>query len=99
MKLFQLIFWHDTYGHEIEDPKLSRLRVEQEAYDYADFWILTNPDDIVMLVEVELGLCKHCGQPIQEKPGWILHRWIHIASRAYTCWNNYHTKATPKEVS
>lgn len=98
MKLFQLIFWHAFDGEEIESPKLSRLRAEEEAYDYAEFWILTNPADIVMLVEVELGICKHCELPIQEKPGWIINRWIHIGSRFYTCAYPSFSQAAPKAV-
>lgn len=98
MKLFQLIIWHKDMGCDIESPKISRLRGEEEAYEYADFWILTNPDDIVMLVEVELGLCKHCDLPIQEKPGWILHRWIHIQSRFYSCAFPMFTQATPSNT-
>lgn len=99
MRLFQLIFWHVEYDQEdqeIASPRLSRLRGEEEAYDYAEFWILTNPDDIVMLVEVELDVCKNCSLPIQEKPGWVLHKWIHIRTQAYTCLNAQLTKAEPK---
>lgn len=97
MKLFQLVFWHAVYMQEITSTKLSRLRSEEEAYDYAEFWILTNPDDIVMLVEVELDICQHCQTPIQEKPGWIVHRWVHIQSQRYMCDFPNMTQAEPKE--
>lgn len=96
MKLFQLVIWHDVYQHEIIAPKLSRLRSEEEAFDYAEFWIITNPGDIVMLVEVELDICKHCTHPIQEKPGWVMHRWIHIQSQRYMCDFPNYTQAEPK---
>lgn len=96
MLMYQLIFWHALYQQEIASAKLSRLRSEEEAFEYAEFWILTNPEDVVMLVEVELEICQHCKLPIQEKPGWILHRWIHIGSQAHICWTAGLTQAEPE---
>lgn len=97
MTLYQVIVWHALSRCEVTSSELSRLLSEDEAYDYAEFWLITNPEDIVMLVEVAIDICRHCELPIQEKPGWIVHRWIHIYSRAYTCFTNRLTKAAPKE--
>lgn len=61
-------------------------------------WLMYRPYDIVMLAEIEQSLCKHCDMPIEEKPGWVLHRWIHSHTRAYACLaTSGTTQAEPKE--
>lgn len=62
-------------------------------------WLMYRPNDIVMLVEVEQSECKHCEMPIEEKPGWVRHRWIHAHTGAYACMaTSGQTQAEPKEV-
>lgn len=70
---------------------------EEEAVEAAEFWLVVNPDDIVMLVEVQTEICDNCEEPIQEKPGWILHKWIHIKSQHYHCLYPHMSRAEPKE--
>lgn len=61
-------------------------------------WMMYRPYDIVMLVEIELSECKHCDQHIEEKPGWVRHRWIHSTTGAYACLaTGGITQAEPKE--
>lgn len=97
--MYRLIIWHAVYMQEIEFPNSLILYLfEDDAIEYAEFWLIGNPDDIVMLVELETDICHHCREPIQEKPGWIVHRWIHIGSQFYTCEFPMRTQATPKEV-
>lgn len=59
-------------------------------------WLMYCPNDIVMLVEVEEGVCRFCRKPIEEKVGWVRHRWVH-KDGGYTCWNNALTQAEPLE--
>lgn len=72
---------------------LDRDFAEAEALVFIE----ENPETIVMLVQLELGECKHCNLSIVEKAGWVLHKWMHVRSGAYLCWSNEHTKAEPKE--
>jgi hypothetical protein len=61
-------------------------------------WLMYCPNDICMLVEVEISECKHCEMPIEEKPGWVRHRWIHAHTGAYACMaTSGKTQAEPKE--
>ena len=76
-------------NHEFETSALAELR--------ALLWLHYRPNDLVMLVEIETDVCKHCDQPIEEKAGWVLHKWVHKSNGAYLCWSNEHTKAEPKE--
>lgn len=73
---------------------------EYETADQAELrallWLLYCPNDIVMYVEIDRSTCKHCDRPIKENVGWVMHRWIHDETGAYTC-SNMLTKAEPKE--
>lgn len=61
-------------------------------------WLMYRPKDIVMLLEIEVSECKHCDMPIEEKPGWVRHRWIHAHTGAYACMaTSGRTQAEPKE--
>lgn len=78
------------YMFEFEDN-------ESQAELRALRWLEGRPNDIVMFVEVQNGeFCKFCDQPIKEKAGWILHRWIHERTGAYTCENDHNHQAEPK---
>lgn len=90
------------------DPKarmLSKEYVVPEEYDHSGQaelralrWLMYRPYDLVMLVEVKVSECKHCDMPIEEKPGWIIHRWIHTHTQAYACLaTSGKTQAEPKE--
>lgn len=59
-------------------------------------WLIYRPDDIVMLVELKKNECKHCDRPIQEKAGWVRHRWVHEGGY-YACLPDGATQAEPKE--
>jgi hypothetical protein len=62
-------------------------------------WMMYRPHDICMLVGVEQAVCKHCDMPIEEKPGWVVHRYIHAHTGAYACLaTSGKTKAEPKEI-
>lgn len=69
---------------------------KDETLDYAEFWIITNPDDIVMFVEIEVRTCRNCGLLIREKVGWVLHRWVHAGGN-YVCTLKGLTQAMPEE--
>lgn len=76
----------------------TRYPIEEDAEESAARWALKRPDEIVMLVPLETGVCKHCDAPIEESLGWVLHRWVHSNFKTYTCWNVELTQAEPKEV-
>ena len=82
---------------DCEDVLVSLFDSEEDAASVGAYWLETYPDGIAMVVPVEIDHCRHCGQCIQEKPGWVLHKWMHTATRAYTCWNTQLTRAEPKE--
>jgi hypothetical protein len=78
------------------------LRDEFETSGQAELralrWLMYRPYDIVMLVEIKISECEHCKQPIEEKPGWVRHRWIHTLDGAYACRaNGGKTQAEPKQ--
>ena len=54
-----------------------------------------------MLVETEPDReCKYCDAPIEENPGWILYKWVHKDTGAYSCWTSTpNVRAEPKEVT
>lgn len=68
---------------------------EEQAILRGLLWLNYCPDDVVMILELEQSTCKHCGLPIKENAGWIIHRWVHERTGAYTCWSDNHTKAEP----
>ena len=72
------------------------FKTEEEAFAEAELYLIVNPADIVMLVPVEMAICKHCGKHIVEKMGWTLHTWIHLTTGAHLCWLKM-TQAEPKE--
>lgn len=59
-------------------------------------WLLYRPNDIIMLQEIQTSTCVHCDTPIEEKVGWVRHRWIHIGGH-YACLPAGETQATPRE--
>lgn len=59
-------------------------------------WLTYRPNDIVMLTEIQQSICKNCGRPIEEKVGWVRHRWIHEGGY-YACLPDGATQAEPKE--
>lgn len=71
---------------------------EHPAEEYGQTWAKVFKHDIVMLVDLEEAVCKHCDLKIIEKAGWVLHKWVH-ENGAYLCWSNEHTQAEPKEES
>lgn len=68
----------------------------EQAELRALLWLLYCPNDIVMYHEIETDVCRHCGQMIKEKAGWVIHRWVHDGG-AYACLPAGETKAEPKE--
>lgn len=68
-----------------EEILSTEFDTEDQACLRALLWLEYRPNDIIMLVEAETGECKHCDQPIEEKPGWVRHRWIHKNDGAYAC--------------
>lgn len=57
-------------------------------------WLLYRPNDYVMLIELETGVCMHCGVSIEEQLGWVRHKWVHIGGY-YSCLSNGGTQAEP----
>lgn len=88
----------------VYDPKAKMpdtemiLRDDFETSSQAELrglrWLISRPNDIVMLLEVEVGICQHCGVVIQEKEGWVRHRWIHEGGY-YACLPDGKTQAEP----
>lgn len=82
---------------ETKEQVMPRLLDENVAYGYAEYLLSDNPDDIVMVVPVYTSRCKHCFDQIHEKPGYLVHRWVHYMSGAYTCFRSDLTQAVPDE--
>jgi hypothetical protein len=74
----------------------SPFPTEDSALEEAKMYLIMNPADVVMLVPVEMGICKHCDEHIVEKMGWVLHKWIHLRTGTFMCWLKM-TQAEPKE--
>lgn len=73
---------------EFEDSPAAELRAMR--------WLLYRPNDIVMLEEFEIATCKNCDKPIEEKVGWVRHRWVHVGGY-YACLPAGETQAEPRE--
>lgn len=71
---------------------------QELAEEKGSEWATHYREDIVMLVELEEDVCKHCNRFIHEQVGWVVHRWVHENTGAYTCWNTDLTQAEPKET-
>lgn len=80
-----------------ESKNVFEFERQSRAELRALLWLLYRPNDIVMLVDISEAYCKHCDQPIKEKAGWVVHRWVHEGGN-YTCETDEpHTQAEPKE--
>lgn len=73
----------------------SAVSDEETMLEESAQWVAQFPECIPMLVETLIDFCKHCKNPIMEKPGWVLHRWIHTRTGAHICWNAVLTQAQP----
>lgn len=70
----------------------------EQAELRALLWLLYCPNDIVMLInDLQKSLCRHCNEEIKENAGWVIHKYVHARTGAYTCFNTMLTKAEPKE--
>jgi len=82
-----------------QESEVHTMRQDFETSAQAELrallWLQYRPNDIVMLEFSQIDTCRHCKLPIEEKLGWVLHRWVHSNGQYYTCLNDDTKQAEP----
>lgn len=71
-----------------DEKRIFDFQLEEDAVERALEYLKYSPNDIVMLLEYTISVCKNCHEAIEEVPGWVLHQWVHRKTNAYACVKN-----------